>query len=178
MLVKNTRSPPDGARRPPHHHRTMGLLKVTLAMVLSILLLSVTVDGGENPAPGTSGDVPTTTTPSSAYNHETLARRLAGAIVAQGSGYGHDNHTGRLVSCGTSPKICHKNYGPHWHCCGTFCADVKSDDCNCGHCRNKCPYRFKCCDGKCVDVMYDKNNCGSCSKKCSKGKCVYGMCNY
>jgi len=75
-------------------------------------------------------------------------------------------------------------YAPLRHC-----ADLNTDDLNCGGCGRKCPEGLTCngglcahkpteieCKGKWVDKMEHPDNCGKCGNvcphTCEKGKCV------
>jgi hypothetical protein len=63
--------------------------------------------------------------------------------------------------------------------CGGMCADLKTDNANCGKCGNACPMGASCvqgscqcasgttrCGDACVDVKTDVNNCGKCGTTC------------
>ncbi len=84
-------------------------------------------------------------------------------------------------------------------CSETSCADLTSDNMNCGSCGNVCPAYSKCtdsacagmedinslgctqgqieCNGQCVDDTSDNNNCGDCGRVCPAGsQCSNSQC--
>jgi hypothetical protein len=75
-------------------------------------------------------------------------------------------------------------------CCGDGCANVASDNANCGGCGNVCSGGHQCEDGacvcpegttqcgaECVDTTFDNLNCGSCGNVCGEGQeCVDSVC--
>lgn len=77
--------------------------------------------------------------------------------------------------------------------CAGACADLTSDEDNCGSCGGTCPNGHKCtsgscvlncqsglanCSGKCVDLTKDEDHCGSCINQCGVGQfCNGGTCN-
>ncbi len=74
--------------------------------------------------------------------------------------------------------------------CGSGCIDVRTDNANCGACRNLCRTGSGCVDGscscmgprlvcnnQCIDVNTDAMNCGRCGNACPAGQsCGFGMC--
>jgi hypothetical protein len=70
------------------------------------------------------------------------------------------------------------------------CADLQTDDANCGRCNTRCsggascvmgactcPMGLRPCRGACVDVTTDLEHCGVCSNSCGAGgTCAAGVC--
>ncbi|MFO0602792.1 MAG: MXAN_6577-like cysteine-rich protein [Polyangiales bacterium] len=75
---------------------------------------------------------------------------------------------------------------------GAYCADLATDDRNCGACGNACPLGQRCadrrcqvtcpvgqveCAGACRDLQTDRAHCGACGRACAAGDvCVAGAC--
>ena len=77
-----------------------------------------------------------------------------------------------------------------------YCANLKSDDANCGGCGVKCGANQQCVNGSCTttcaapntlctpdggaptctNLKNDPNNCGSCGKSCGTNVCSNGQC--
>jgi hypothetical protein len=71
-----------------------------------------------------------------------------------------------------------------------MCADLSTDDDNCGACGNSCDTHAECvagsctcvagysnCGGTCTNTQYDADNCGSCGNACDAGAaCIDGQC--
>jgi hypothetical protein len=99
-------------------------------------------------------------------------------------------------NCGACGNNC-REYGET--CCGNYCADLKNDVFNCGHCGTVCPapgpYDFvacvggQCvydcvdgadeCNGSCTSLDSDPDNCGACGNVCpdSAPVCLNGTCS-
>ena len=68
--------------------------------------------------------------------------------------------------------------------CNGVCSNLKSDP-NCGACGNNCGARSQtCCGSYCADLRSDPNNCGGCGRVCAapgplqSAACVSGQCVY
>ena len=85
------------------------------------------------------------------------------------------------ISCPKDMTVCEN---------GTHCADLISDESNCGSFGNVCPIGTSCingtckclegetlCGGRCVDTSFDPNNCGKCGGYCPGEQfCTNGGC--
>src|SRR6185295_405838 len=74
--------------------------------------------------------------------------------------------------------------------CGDTCADLTTDNSNCGSCGTQCPSKASCeagscvcnagqqlCNGACTDTATDTTNCGACGKACITDEtCTEGRC--
>lgn len=62
--------------------------------------------------------------------------------------------------------------------CGSYCADLKTDQQNCGFCGHWCGAGETCCAGSCVNLQADDANCGNCGKQCAgTDDCSFGTCS-
>lgn len=115
-----------------------------------------------------------TETPMDPSRFDALARSLAtrrtlsAALAAAG--------IGALVR-GAEGKKKKKGCGKAKTRCGGACADLGSDQANCGACGNACGGGTLCCGGACVSVLTDPANCGACGARCDLDqRCVNGTC--
>lgn len=61
--------------------------------------------------------------------------------------------------------------------CGNGCADINTDEKNCGFCGMTCFDPAVCCYGECVDLQTDETNCGFCGMTCfDPAICCRGSC--
>jgi hypothetical protein len=97
------------------------------------------------------------------------------------------------LSCCFGPPKCQDGI------CSTgapYCANLQTDNRNCGQCGKVCPSGTTCqsggcrcpsgltlCGGLCVDLQTNTNHCGSCGRYCGRcgryaprNKCVAGVC--
>ena len=71
------------------------------------------------------------------------------------------------------------------------CANLLTDNTDCGACGHQCGDGFSCflgtcrcaqvgqeyCNGQCIDVLSDRNNCGACGNVCPAGEdCIAASC--
>ena len=70
----------------------------------------------------------------------------------------------------------------HQHCdatqvlCDGVCADLMSDEDNCGACGSPCKQGESCCGGKCAPTATDRDNCGACGERRDGKTCCAGSC--
>ena len=63
--------------------------------------------------------------------------------------------------------------------CDGSCADLTTDQQNCGKCGMTCNANASCCNGMCVNLKNDADNCGTCGMSCfAPAICCYGSCEY
>ncbi len=68
-------------------------------------------------------------------------------------------------------------------CCNHQCADVSSDEKNCGKCGTGCGTTQLCCSSSCLESQTSTQNCGACGKVCNPAHvttalCTTGSCAY
>ena len=68
-------------------------------------------------------------------------------------------------------------------CCNHACADISSDEKNCGKCGTTCGSTQLCCSSSCAESQTSIQNCGACGKVCSPknvttAQCTGGACGY
>lgn len=68
-------------------------------------------------------------------------------------------------------------------CCNHQCADVSSDEKNCGKCGTACTSSELCCNSACDESQTSTQNCGACGKVCNPqhvttAECTAGACGY
>jgi hypothetical protein len=116
-----------------------------------------------------------------------------GASSSSAGGEG-DGGTGGLLECADPEVLCasgcadllsdQANCGTcGGHCTGgSMCIDGKCEDCNGAICdtgesckNDLCSCEFTMCQSNCVNTDYDANHCGACMADCS-GTCVAGNC--
>src|SRR4051812_18605302 len=105
-------------------------------------------------------------------------------LIAALGGCGGDDSNPEQTCLGTSTM------------CGDTCANLVSDNDNCGACGNacgtgevcdnsqctavvgECPTGQMSCSGTCKDTQVDSNNCGACDVACATGyTCGAGVCS-
>jgi Stigma-specific protein, Stig1 len=61
--------------------------------------------------------------------------------------------------------------------CNGGCANIATDNNNCGGCGIVCGAGLNCCSGTCTDPQIDSNNCGGCNNACGGNQvCSAGVC--
>jgi hypothetical protein len=92
-------------------------------------------------------------------------------------------NTSRLCSAGPNQGVlcCGEGEGCFATALGVpVCADLSSDEQNCGAIGSQCPFGWACCDGECKDLSDDPDNCGACGNECPPGgispRCCDGVC--
>jgi hypothetical protein len=78
-------------------------------------------------------------------------------------------NTSRLCTAGPNQGVlcCEEGEGCYGTALGVpVCANLSSDEQNCGTIGNQCPVDWTCCSGQCFDTSSDPDNCGGCDSLC------------
>jgi hypothetical protein len=78
----------------------------------------------------------------------------------------------------TNCGTCGTTCGAVQGCCGGVCKNLNTDEANCGTCGNTCAGGQTCCSGVCKNLQADPANCGTCGHLCVAPNviCLAGDC--
>ncbi|KAF5202571.1 Stigma-specific stig1-like protein [Thalictrum thalictroides] len=154
--------------------KTFLTIAVAMAFAIALTVVTTTKRGEEEGLLTKSDDILEVSSKDMQLSDEKIfpSRRISRFLAEE-----KDNRP--KYHCNKDNDVCYEAGSSGNTCCNNKCIDIKTDDKNCGACKQKCKYTESCCNGKCVYLAFDKRNCGECSNKCMHGGyCIYGLCDY